>query len=166
MVLQGPLQRPPPAPHARQGGIAGRRWKISSKRDKLLCLRLLNDRATEGVLPRGAQKAVASQLGIGTSRVCGLWKKYKNTPANLLELTPKKKLARLGLRKLPIPELKAAIKAVDPFDRKTYRDLASALDIPVTTLHEYKTRDNVIRRDNSRLKPRLTDQKMTNTTDQ
>jgi hypothetical protein len=149
---------PPPENASAQpgGGKVGRRWTIWSKSQKLHCIRLLHLRSTDGALDRGALTAVAGQLGVSLTRVTKLWKKFCNTPAAQLSLTPKKKGARLHIRTLDIPSLKEAIKKVNYQDRKTYCDLARELEVPRSTLFEYKQRDKVIKRDNSRLRPKLT----------
>jgi hypothetical protein len=81
---------------------------------------------------------------------------FRNTPAAQLSLTPNKKSGRLNIRTLDIPSLKENIKKVDYRDRKTYCDLARELEVPKSTLFEYKQRDKVIKHDNSRLPPKLT----------
>lgn len=145
----------PPRPG---GGKVGRKWSIWSKSEKLQCIRLLHLRCNDGVLARGSLKAVSGQLGVSFTRVSRLWKIFQNTPAPLLNLTPQKKNARLGLRKHDVVAMKQSIIEVDLRHRKTYRDLSRELGMAVSTVHDYKVRDKVLRRDNSRLKPRLTPQ--------
>jgi len=124
--------------------------------------RLLETSSTvdgQAVLARGATNSVASGLSCHHTTVSRIWKKARTNRADpcvqAYRATPQKH--RCGRkRKYDDAELAEAVAKVPANQRRSERALAAAVGIPKTTLHHYKTRDNLIRPHSNALKPHLT----------
>lgn len=117
----------------------------------------LLEESNGGRLRRGAVKDAASQFGVATKTINRIWSRGRQSIASgaIVANVSSLKAGRVGKKKMPFDS--NAIKAVPLLARQSIRALATALNIPKSTLHD-RLKEGSIRRHSSAVKPLLTDQ--------
>lgn len=116
------------------------------QREKIVSF--LYERATKGKLARGSIGEAEAHFNLHRNTVSRIW-------SNRSDLEGKKK-GRVGRkRKHSIESIERAMERVPVRERQTIRATVESIDVPKTTIGRM-VKNNEIKRNNNRLKPRLT----------
>jgi len=135
---------------------------LSPDNIKRIIARLLEASFHEGDgvrLARGAVARIAKEFGVSEPTISRIWKTARMNRADpsvsAYRASPQKH--RSGRhKKYDEQGLKEAVMAIPGNERSSYRELAAKLGIPKSTIHDHKTRDDVIVPHTNSVKPRLT----------
>ena len=122
------------------------------KREKIF--RSLLEASCLGKLPPGAVSNLAAEYKVSPQTIYRIWNRGRTPGIGKYGSVKSKRPGNCG-RKLAYPDLLAKITAVAPKHRSTLRDLADAINVPKSVLHE-RYKKAFFRKYSRPLKPILT----------